>query len=107
MSPFDTGLSPAEDVLEGLLANPGCTPENGIIPIGTDHARCGESTASREIRMGSVRSWGVGLCIAIATLTTATVADAQYFGRNKVQYREFKFEAVSYTHLRAHETPEH
>jgi hypothetical protein len=41
----------------------------------------------------------VGLCIAIATLTTATVADAQYFGRNKVQYREFKFEVLKTEHF--------
>jgi len=37
--------------------------------------------------------------VAVAMLTTATVAEAQYFGRNKVQYKDFKFEVLKTEHF--------
>ncbi|HEY1304609.1 MAG TPA: hypothetical protein VGF24_13700 [Vicinamibacterales bacterium] len=49
--------------------------------------------------MRKVTVWGVGILIAVTTLTTATVAQAQYFGRNKVQYRSFKFEVLKTEHF--------
>src|SRR5262245_10010145 len=49
--------------------------------------------------MRKVTVWGVGILIAVTTLTTATVAQAQYFGRNKVQYRNFKFEVLKTEHF--------
>src|SRR5690349_14828796 len=49
--------------------------------------------------MRKVAVWGVGFFIAVAAVTTATVAEAQYFGRNKVQYREFKFEVLKTEHF--------
>ena len=35
-----------------------------------------------------------GLSVILFVLSTASPAQAQYFGRNKVQYKEFKFEVV-------------
>ena len=50
--------------------------------------------------MQRVNVWCAGLCTAIvATLAAAPVAEAQYFGRNKVQYREFKFEVLKTDHF--------
>ena len=50
--------------------------------------------------MRRVTSWSVGICmVAVAMLTTATVAEAQYFGRNKVQYKDFKFEVLKTEHF--------
>ncbi len=39
------------------------------------------------------------LSVLLLTLSTATPAQAQYFGRNKVQYREFKFEVLKTEHF--------
>lgn len=41
----------------------------------------------------------VCLAAVLLTLSTATPAHAQYFGRNKVQYREFKFEVLKTEHF--------
>ena len=35
-----------------------------------------------------------GLSVFMLFLSTASPAHAQYFGRNKVQYKEFKFEVL-------------
>src|SRR4030095_9324744 len=50
--------------------------------------------------MQRVNVWCAGLCTAIvATLAAAATAQAQYFGRNKVQYRDFKFEVLKTDHF--------
>jgi Tol biopolymer transport system component len=49
--------------------------------------------------MQRVNVWCVGLCIAIAATLAAAPAEAQYFGRNKVQYRNFKFEVLKTDHF--------
>ena len=41
----------------------------------------------------------VCLAAVLLALSTATPAHAQYFGRNKVQYREFKFEVLKTEHF--------
>jgi len=43
----------------------------------------------------------MAVCVAVVTmsLTAASPADAQYFGRNKVQYREFDLEVLKTAHL--------
>jgi len=44
--------------------------------------------------------WGVRVSVAIvATLVMAASVQAQYFGRNKVQYRDFKFEVLKTDHF--------
>jgi dipeptidyl aminopeptidase/acylaminoacyl peptidase len=50
--------------------------------------------------MGRLSVWGVRVFVAMAaTLVMATTAQAQYFGRNKVQYRDFKFEVLKTDHF--------
>ena len=39
------------------------------------------------------------LSVLLAFLFTASTAQAQYFGRNKVQYRDFKFEVLKTEHF--------
>lgn len=41
----------------------------------------------------------VCLAVALLAVSTAAPAHAQYFGRNKVQYREFKFEVLKTDHF--------
>ena len=41
----------------------------------------------------------VGLSVFMLFLSTASPAHAQYFGRNKVQYKEFKFEVLKTEHF--------
>jgi hypothetical protein len=43
----------------------------------------------------------IAVCAAVMTVSvTATApAEAQYFGRNKVQYREFDFEVLKTSHF--------
>src|SRR5688500_7378753 len=40
-----------------------------------------------------------GLLVVLLLLSTASPADAQYFGRNKVQYKEFNFEVLKTDHF--------
>jgi Tol biopolymer transport system component len=40
-----------------------------------------------------------GLSVFLLFLSTASPAQAQYFGRNKVQYKEFKFEVLKTNHF--------
>jgi WD40-like Beta Propeller Repeat len=40
-----------------------------------------------------------GLSVMLFVLSTASPAHAQYFGRNKVQYKEFKFEVLKTAHF--------
>ena len=40
-----------------------------------------------------------GLSVFMLFLSTASPAHAQYFGRNKVQYKEFKFEVLKTEHF--------
>jgi len=50
--------------------------------------------------MGRLNVWGVRVCAAmVSTLVLATTVQAQYFGRNKVQYRDFKFEVLKTDHF--------
>jgi hypothetical protein len=49
--------------------------------------------------MHRVIAQAVGLLVAVAVLATAGRAEAQYFGRNKVQYRQFTFEVLKTEHF--------
>ena len=54
-----------------------------------------------------VRARGVVLLgCALFILTTASTADAQYFGRNKVQYKDFAFETLETEHFHVFFYPE-
>lgn len=46
------------------------------------------------------------LLIGILSLSFARAADAQYFGRNKVQYDKFRFQVLETEHFRIHYYPE-
>ena len=48
----------------------------------------------------------VGLALAVAVIATGATVDAQYFGRNKVQYRAFKFEILKTAHFDLYHYPE-
>src|ERR1051325_4934396 len=57
--------------------------------------------------MGRLNVWGVRVFAAmVATLVLATTAQAQYFGRNKVQYKDFKFEVMKTDHFDIYYYPE-
>ncbi len=47
-----------------------------------------------------------GLLVFLLTLSAASTAQAQYFGRNKVQYKEFKFEVLKTDHFDVYFYPE-
>ncbi len=56
--------------------------------------------------MRSVIARAVGTCVAVAVIAMATEAQAQYFGRNKVQYRDFAFEVLKTEHFDIHFYPD-
>src|SRR6185295_2793203 len=49
---------------------------------------------------------GAVLVALAALLVWATAAEAQYFGRNKVQYRSFNFQILTTTHFDIYYYPE-
>jgi len=49
---------------------------------------------------------GLGLLAAIGLLATASLAEAQYFGRNKVQYDRFEFRVLATEHFDIYYYPE-
>jgi Tol biopolymer transport system component len=51
------------------------------------------------------RTRGVAV-VTLCVLLTATTASAQYFGRNKVQYRQFEFQVLATEHFRIYFYPE-
>ena len=48
----------------------------------------------------------VGLAAACAVLLLATPVSAQYFGRNKVQYKKFDFQVLKTEHFDIYFYPE-
>ena len=48
--------------------------------------------------MGSVCRWSAAVAV-VASLLAASPAGAQYFGRNKVQYKDFQFEVLKTAHF--------
>src|SRR4026207_6749 len=47
----------------------------------------------------AVRSLALVSSVLAILITSASVASAQYFGRNKVQYKDFKFEVLKTEHF--------
>jgi hypothetical protein len=52
------------------------------------------------------QTWHVIGCLIAALLVVPATAGAQYFGRNKVQYRTFQFEVLQTEHFDVHYYPE-
>ena len=50
--------------------------------------------------------WAAALCVSAATAAYSTPADAQYFGRNQVQYRDFDFRVMRTEHFDVYFYPE-
>jgi Tol biopolymer transport system component len=50
--------------------------------------------------------WATSIGAALVTLTMASGAEAQYFGRNKVQYKELAFEVLATEHFDIYFYPE-
>src|SRR3982751_2523337 len=62
-----------------------------------------DSRADRNALVGdAVRIMLILAAIAIALAGCAARANAQYFGRNKVQYERFKFEVLRTQHFDVH-----
>jgi Tol biopolymer transport system component len=55
--------------------------------------------------MNAVGRWSAAICVA-ALVAGTTPAGAQYFGRNKVQYKDFKFEVLQTAHFDVYFYPE-
>ena len=48
----------------------------------------------------------IAFVVIAATLTLAPSASAQYFGRNKVQHKQFDFEVLTTEHFQVHFYPQ-
>jgi len=56
--------------------------------------------------MNGGRGWRVALWVALALACAPPLANAQYFGRNKVQYRTFDFQILQTEHFDLYYYPE-
>jgi len=62
---------------------------------------------SKWIGIEPLTAWSASLLVAVVLLlTSALPVEAQYFGRNKVQYDQFEFEVIETPHFDIHYYPE-
>src|SRR5688572_3511389 len=54
----------------------------------------------------AARRWRRGFAVALLLVLVPALAHAQYFGRNKVQYRSFKFQVLKTEHFDIYYYPE-